>query len=214
VFISLGTSAHRTGRAFFEAALVTVLALVCLPLAAGAIGQVSVTLQPLGAAMRIASAPLAFAAGGAVAGWALERGRRGVVAALVASLAAGIVLAWPLAELQGLTGFEPVLPLIAVPLVSFGLAFGLDGAILAWPLAGAHEAKRVTACSAAGGMAGALLLVLPSLLARTRVRSDLALVWSFIEIACSSAAILAPFTIMGLSLGSSVDREPLGRPMP
>jgi hypothetical protein len=209
--MSLGSVSHRAGTAFFEAALVTVLAIVSLPLAAGAIGRFSATLQPFVVAIRLASAPLAFAAGGAVAGRSLERGRRGVVAALAASLAAGIVLAWPLATLQGLTGFEPMLPLIVVPVVSFGLAFGLDGAMLAWQLAGVREARRVAAWSAAGGVTGALLLVLPSLLARTRVRSDLDVVWAFIEVACSSASVLVPFTVVGWSAGSSLERGPLHR---
>lgn len=152
--------------------------------------------------------PLGLSIGGLVAGWSLERGARGSLVFGTSFLTAGILLAWPLSTLQGLTGFEPPAVVIPFTLAAFAIAFGVAGMVAGrmLPLTGARRVRPVLGM-ATGGACGGFVLVVPLLLRAIHASAVLGSMTGLVFMATSSVSVVVPITVTGYLFGRALDEE-------
>ena len=199
----MSTPAHRATVAFVRGGLYAVVAL----LAAGRLGGYGRDHPSLAIVFEAAQflLPLAgFALAGAVGGASLGAGRRATSGFAGGCVLGGTVLslAWP--QLSGLTGHESLVSVLAFALFAWAIAFGLAGAIGGAAL-GSRHTWRVASGFALGGIAGALLLVLPVLLAPAGLRSWPPTAQLAVNVLTSVTGLLAPFAVGGAAAGRAVD---------
>jgi hypothetical protein len=195
---------HRAALRFLRGGLVAVVALL-VPSQFGFISRESPALAALVTILRIVVPAAGFAAGGAVGGAALGRGARGVWASSAALLVTGLVVTAVAPHVQGLTGFENPAVVMAFAASATGGAFALGGAVLA-ALLDARHLPRITAGFLAGGAAGGVVTVLPSVLAASLAGwpADAQL---FLRLACSLAGLLGPFAVAGAVAGGALQGD-------
>ncbi|MGE5198473.1 MAG: hypothetical protein ACM3H9_02450, partial [Rhodospirillaceae bacterium] len=117
--------------------------------------------------------------------------------------AAGLLVTPAFRGLQGLTGHESLLTVAAATLPAFVLAFGLAGALAASVLGIALRGTRIIVVSAAGGLLGGLLAMLPFCWAwlRLDVPGESLLVMT-LAVVGFLGSLIAPFH----AVGSALDR--------
>ncbi len=201
----LASPSHRAAVAFLRGGLFASVTLLAAPRVAALVRSV----RPL-AGFGDAAAALLPVAGFAVAwafgGAALGRGRVGVGAFALGGLVSGLLmsLVWP--QLAGLTGREPLPPLLAFSVGGWAAAFGAGGAV-----AGCVVDRRAAAALARrfamGGAAGALVFVAPSLAQPLGWAAWPAPARLLLTTASSVCGLLAPFAIGGAAAGLALGRD-------
>ncbi|RPJ72476.1 MAG: hypothetical protein EHM24_09340 [Acidobacteria bacterium] len=197
------TPAHRATIAFARGGLFAIAAL----LASGRIGGLARDLPSLAAAfgaLQLALPLVGFALAGAVGGASLGTGRRATLGFAGGCFLAGAVLsaAWP--HLSGLTGHESLAAVLSFAAAAWAGAFGIAGAIGGACLARGRT-WHVGAGFAGGGAVGAVLLVMPVLLAPAGLHAWPPTVQLAVTVTSSAAGLLAPFAIGGAAAGRAVD---------
>jgi hypothetical protein len=187
--------AHQAALGFLRGGLIAVAALaITTPL-----GAMAASLFQWGwlAEMVRWLLPLTgFALGGAVGGEALGLGSRGAIAFGCGGGAAGLALQLTAANLQGLTGFEDPLTVVAYGVLSAGAGFGATG-VIASLIVGRRGIPAVTAGFAVGGAIGGLLGVVPFLVQHAHAAWPPE-VMMFTSLACSIGAVVLPFMAGGI----------------
>jgi len=128
------------------------------------LGLASAAGHPLRAGVEIITwigALLGFAGAGWLAGRQTQQGRRGTMVVVAGALVTGVCVTPAFRGLQGLTGHEPVIVVLAATLGAFAAGFGLGGAIAAFGvgIAPASLHRAGAACALAGSAGGALALL-------------------------------------------------------
>ena len=165
-----------------------------------------------------------FGASGLMAGAAFERGRRVTWAFGGAMLLGGSLIGVTYRSLQGLTGREPALLVVSVPVAGFALGFAVAGLIgaLALRLERAEVAGVVRRC-ALGGTLGGLTAAVPVLAGPPEVHEQVAqYAWMALTVASFFACLILPYRLMGRAFRDALDRpradagssESAGRPSP
>jgi hypothetical protein len=160
----LGSEAHHSAVAFARGGLVCLFGLLLPATLVGLVGGGAA--RTIGPWLRILIPAAAFALSGLV-GAASLGGPGRVQLGFAASYALAATLVVPgFTRLEGLTGFEPMRPVLLVVVPAFGAGFAVAGGLGAW-LAGARgSAVRVLILVFGGaGVAGGLCAAVPYLLA-------------------------------------------------
>jgi hypothetical protein len=128
------------------------------------LGLASAGGYPLRAGVEIITwtgAILGFAGAGWLAARQTQQERRGTMVAVAGSLVTGVCVTPAFRGLQGLTGREPIVAVLAATLGAFAAGFGLGGAIAAFAagIATSRLARTGAACAVAGAAGGALALL-------------------------------------------------------
>ena len=197
------TPTHRATVAFARGGLFAIVALLASSRVGGFARDVPTLAGVLGTLQFLL--PLAgFAVAGAVGGASLDAGRRVASGFAAGCFLAGVVLsvAWP--HLSGLTGHERLPAVLSFAVAAWAVAFGVAGAI-GGAFLGRDRIWRVAAGFAGGGAVGAVLLVMPVLLASAGLRAWPSTAQLAVTVTSSVAGLLAPFAIGGAAAGRAVD---------
>jgi hypothetical protein len=192
----MSSPAHRAALGFLRGGLIAAVSLALAPLLGAFLAATFQSRWPAG--LMPVVLPLAgFAFGGAVGGEALGLRSRGATAFGCGGAAAGLVLLLTASHLQGLTGFEEPVIVVAYAIATSALAFGAMG-LVGSLVVRRGKVGRVAAVFAGAGMAGGLLGVLPSLVQRSSgpMWADM---WMFVTVACSIGSIVVPLMLGGSS---------------
>lgn len=195
--------AHAAAVAFLRGGLVAIVALLAPARLVAILDATGI--GGSGPLVRLAVPALGFAAAGALGGAALGLGRRGVRAFSIGGLATGLAMSrvWP--QLGGLTGHEPLIPLVLFATLSWALAFGAGGGLGAW-LLDRRASVSVAAWAALGGAAGALLFVTPSLFVPLGFGALSPMARLAVSTITSVVGLLTPFAVVGAAAGHALDR--------
>lgn len=196
--------AHRATVAFARGGLVAIVALLAAG-RAGGFGRDVPILAPLFHVLQLALPVFGFALAGAIGGASLGAGRRATWGFAAGCFLAGMVLAaaWP--QLSGLTGHESLVSVLSFAVAAWTAAFGLAGLVGGAALPG-RRTRLVAGGFAAGGAAGAVLLILPVLLVPVGLRGWPPTAQLAVTVLSSVAGLLAPFAIGGAAAGRAVDK--------
>jgi len=198
--------------AFARAARLALAGLLAPP---ALLGLASAAGHPLRAAADAAfwfAALSGFCGAGWFAGRSLGVGRRRECALAGAFLAAGLLVAPAFRELQGLTGHESVLAVVASTLPAFGAAFALAGTLAARVLRITLAGPRAVLVCAAGGLLGGAFAMLPFCWAWLRLdppgESYLVMALAVVGFL---GCLIAPFHVTGLAIERARSQRALAR---
>lgn len=202
---TLSSPAHRAAIAFLRGGLLAIVTLLAAPRAAGWAAAIP-GLEGFGTWIVAALPAAGFAGAWAFGGAALGRGRAGVLAFALGGVVSGLLLSlvWP--QLAGLTGREPLAPLLAFSVLTWAGAFGIGGGIAGWRL-DTHAAVALAWRFAIGGALGALVFVAPSLAWPLGADAWPAAARLALTTLSSVAGLLAPFAVGGAAAGRLVGRD-------
>jgi hypothetical protein len=199
--MSLSSPSHRAALWFLRGGLVASVALL-VPAQFGFVSRQAPALEPLVDLIRIAIPAIGYAAGGAIGGTALGRGRPGVLACGAGFLLTGLIVSLAAPSLTGLTGFENRVAVLLFAASTTGAAFAVGGGVVALLLEPRLFAKMAVGFLYAGAAAG-VASVLPAILAAPIARwpADLQL---FVRLGCSLVSLVGPFAAGGAVAGRAL----------
>jgi hypothetical protein len=152
---------------------------------------------------------LGFAGAGWLAGRQTRQGLWGTVVVAAGSFVTGVFVTPAFRGLQGLTGHEPVVTVVAATLGAFAAGFGLGGAIAAFGVGVApSRLTRTGLAGAVAGVAGGVLALLPYAWSLVGVHfpGDTYL-WMALTVIAFLGCVIVPFHWAGAIIG----REAGGR---
>jgi len=193
---------------FSRAARLARAGLILPPALLGVASMLGLPLRSGVEALTWAVALAGFAAAGWMAGRPLSP-RRGVAAGTAAAFAAGGAIVTPsFHALQGLSGRESAVAVVAGVAGGFALGFALAGAATA-AIAGARGPglRAAALISALGGGLGGLIAVLPSLWSRLGLSGPIAAYAGMaVAVLAFLAGIIVPFRLIGTAVARAAPR--------
>ncbi|MEW5980749.1 MAG: hypothetical protein AB1806_00095 [Acidobacteriota bacterium] len=150
---------------------------------------------------------IGFTVSGLMAGAAFGRGHRVTWTFGGALLLGGSLIGVAYRSLHGLTGREPIMLILLVPVAGFMLGFALAGLVgsLSLPLPGTQR-RRVTGRCAWGGLLGGLIAAVPVLVALPTADRQMAqYAWMAMTVASFFACLILPYRLMGRAFRDAMD---------